>query len=303
MFYESDPQDRVLAMLRIEQFRRRYRPTKTTTKMLFAVNFSSQPLDHFLSSDNPQQDVGERVVVHDPSQWSGQTPPPPHVIRAAEHLHRALHVIQDAAAVWYPEPLASVFRAVHGDAIHSVRYGAPTQVVNAMCNLYSAVFAALFNHILAGVDLRDLEGLATQMMRRSSPEYQQFVGDVLNTAMMHSAFQRTPAQRGPATGNTQRTQGAGRQHQGVRQGAVPRRADNDGQAVARVPQQPVLPPNIRSQVPTRGGKEFCMRFQTMVDCDFVRCPRIHELVQIPQTVIEWVEGKHGSLKSDHPSFL
>jgi hypothetical protein len=54
-------------MFQHEHFRNRY-VTKVTTKMLYADDFSGQPLDHFLSSQDAGPDRQERTVVHDNTQ-------------------------------------------------------------------------------------------------------------------------------------------------------------------------------------------------------------------------------------------
>ncbi|EGZ05376.1 hypothetical protein PHYSODRAFT_534114 [Phytophthora sojae] len=133
-------------MLQRERLRGRYRVTKVSIKMLYAVKFHSRPIDHFLSSE----DAGDRTVVHDDTLWGGQEPAPAHVIRRADHLHRVLHVIQDAAAEWYPSAVVDVFRAVHGHALHHVPRPAPLQLLSAMCNLYQAVSSSLFEDIRHG---------------------------------------------------------------------------------------------------------------------------------------------------------
>jgi hypothetical protein len=111
--------------------------------------------------------------------------------------------------------------------------------------------------------------------------------------------------RGPATRSTAsapraqapRASGSTRSYQ-----AVSHPVQQGGLAAPRPSNSTAIPPQIRGLVPTRAGEMFCMRFQTMKDCDFRDCRRWHELTPIPPAVVTWVENKHGSLKSDHPSF-
>ncbi|EGZ14432.1 hypothetical protein PHYSODRAFT_422160, partial [Phytophthora sojae] len=127
--------------------RGRYRVTKVSIKMLYAVNFHSRPIGHFLSSEDAGGVRQDWTVVHDDTLWGGHETVPAHVIRRADHLHRVLHVIQDAAAEWYPSAVADIFRAVHDHALHHVPKSAPLQLLNAMCNVYQAVFSGLFEDI------------------------------------------------------------------------------------------------------------------------------------------------------------
>ena len=265
-------------MLQVEQFRRRYRATKVTTKMLYAVDFHTRPLDHFLQSADGSNVVEPRLVTHDSTQWSGSEPAPTHTIRQADQLHRALYAIQDAASAWYPEDLARVFRAVHNNATHHVQPWATETVINAMCNLYSAVFASLFNNILGGTPLHHLEGQAIQSMRRDSHEYQHYVGMVLSDAMMNSVFR--------GSGARPRARSPPRQRHGRRNppGGAPT----------------VIPPHLRAQIPSVGGRLVCLRLQSMKDCDFRSCKHAHELVRLPDDVLRWLVAAHDSLKSDHP---
>ncbi|EGZ09716.1 hypothetical protein PHYSODRAFT_522604 [Phytophthora sojae] len=142
------PQDRVCSMLQRERFRNRYIVTKVTIKMLYAINFEGRPIDHFLFSEDPFNFAQGRFVIHDDTQWSGPDPAPLAQIRRADQLHHVLYVIQDAAAEWYTTDVARVFRTVHSDAVNNVPHLAPPQVINAMCNLYQAVFGELFDDIL-----------------------------------------------------------------------------------------------------------------------------------------------------------
>ncbi|RLN87605.1 hypothetical protein BBJ28_00015929 [Nothophytophthora sp. Chile5] len=135
-FLDMSTQDRVYSTLEHERFRRQYRVTKVTIKMLYALNFFNRPIDHFL----PLEDIGGhqqgRKVIHDDAQWVGPEPAPLYQIRRAEQLHHVLHVTQDVAAARYPADVTDVSRSVHGHAIHHVPRSTPIQVVNVMCNLY-----------------------------------------------------------------------------------------------------------------------------------------------------------------------
>ncbi|ETN01497.1 hypothetical protein PPTG_24051 [Phytophthora nicotianae INRA-310] len=165
------PQDKVCAMLQHERFRNRYHITKVAVKMLYAVNFHSRPIDHFLSSEDPSTFHQDRTVVHDDGQWGGVEPGPRFHIRQADQLHHVLHVIQDATAEWYPADVAAIFRAVHGDAVHQ------------------AVFEGLCNVVLYRVDSRDFMERALRILRPKSREYQHFyVHRVLRDAMMRTVF-------------------------------------------------------------------------------------------------------------------
>jgi hypothetical protein len=152
-------------------------------------------------------------------------------------------------------------------------------VINAMCNLYSAVLSTLHNSILSGTPLHQLEGQAARAMQRDSPEYHQYVGIVLSDAMMSSVFRAGP-------GPTRRQPPS----QGRRPGRQPTPST----------QSSVIPAAIRGQIPTSDGRSVCLRFQVMKDCDFPRCSHDHVLTTLPGDVLKWVEAHHGALKSDHP---
>jgi hypothetical protein len=275
-------------MLQAELFRCRYLATKVTTKMLFAVDFGSRPLDHFLALDEDLV-LERRLVQHDTSLWSGADPAPRRHIDSPSHLQRALYAIQDASVVWYPDDLARVFRTVAGHSAHALPPWASSTQVSAMCNLYSAVFASLSASLRSGADLRRLDAVAQGMLHRDSAQYQRYVGQVLTDAVMHAvlrdptALSRVAAPARPPAHPTARA----------------RRSNPPG---GRGPQQPVVPAHLRSQIPALNGTEYCLRFQTMKDCDFPKCKREHALTPLTPGVKAWLEGAHGSLKSDHPSF-
>ncbi|RLN89746.1 hypothetical protein BBJ28_00016057 [Nothophytophthora sp. Chile5] len=191
-FRAMPTQDRVCSMLQHERFRGIYRVTKVTVKMLYAVNFDSRPIDHFLSSEDPVAYASDRTVIHEDTQWGGAELPSAHQIRRADQFHHVLYAIQDAAAEWYPMDVVAVFCAVHSHAVRDVPGTAPPQEIHAICNLYSAVFSALFDEILHRVHSRDLLDRALQALRRDSPVYQRFVARVLDDDV-HRAVLRTPA--------------------------------------------------------------------------------------------------------------
>ncbi|KAL3669217.1 hypothetical protein V7S43_005600 [Phytophthora oleae] len=161
--------------------------------MLYTVNFGRRPIDYFLSSEDPFDYAQGRAVIHDDTQWSGPEPAPLSQIRRADQLHYVLYVIQDAAAEWYPDDVAMVFRTVHGDAVNNVPHAAP-QVINTMCNLYQAAFGELFDDILHHVPSRDLNSRAHRVLRRDSSAYQQYVARVLNDAVVHTVLQGPPSE-------------------------------------------------------------------------------------------------------------
>ncbi|KAE9305491.1 hypothetical protein PR003_g21479 [Phytophthora rubi] len=283
-FLNMSPQDRVCSMFQHERFRNRYRVTKVTTKMLYSVDFSSRPLDHFLSSEEPGAYQQERTVVHDDTLWGGAEPGPPFQIRQADQLHRVLQVIQEAAAEWYPPDLAVVFRTIHGDAIHNVPQQAPTQVVHAWCNLYQAVLGELFNDVLNGEHSRDLNPRALRILSSDSREHQVYISRVLNDAVMRSVFD------GATTKHR-------REQQPRHRRAVQARSS---QTRGHRPETTVIPPDTRAQIPLVNGTQVCIRFQAASDCSFPTCRHAHVLQRLPPAVLQWVTSRHGALKSNHP---
>ncbi|KAE9223605.1 hypothetical protein PF005_g6244 [Phytophthora fragariae] len=137
--------DRVSAIQHHETLRNRYRVTEVTAKMIFAVNFGTRPLDHFLPP--PAQSGGRRSVTHDSATWgSGDTVPVAHIISISD-LRRALSRIYEAAVEWYPRPVAEVFSIVHANATKDTSDNAPRDLVYATINLYTLVFTRLFQSI------------------------------------------------------------------------------------------------------------------------------------------------------------
>ncbi|KAG3078167.1 hypothetical protein PI125_g21055 [Phytophthora idaei] len=221
--------DRVCTIHRQESFRGRYRVAKPTTNILFSVDFFSRPFYHFLSSEHTGGYRQDRAVVHDDSLWGGSEPAPTLQIRRADQFHQALHTIQEAVALWYPFDLAAVFRLVHGDATQNVAVSAPAPLVNAMCNLYQAVFSNLFEDILNGVPLSGLSSRTYRALRSDSPEFQRFVSRVVNDAVVQSVFstQSTGGPRGPQSRDAYRQGGARQLVDGFFHRASRMRVDHD----------------------------------------------------------------------------
>ncbi|GLD93423.1 hypothetical protein PINS_up002015 [Pythium insidiosum] len=287
LFYASDPHDRICTLRRVEQFRARYRVSKVTTKMLFSVNFFTCPIDHFLSSADGDRYVQERVVTHDSTHWGGAEPAPTHTITRADQLQRALYVIQDAATQWYTDSVARVFRAVLHDATTNIVPAATPQIINAMMNLYVTVFSTLFANLLAGTNEWEFERIARRAMRRDSPEYQQYVNQVLSDAMMNAVF-RPIGQR-----HHDRPQGLFRPR--IQDARRPPPGGTGGPARGTV-----IPEPVRAQIPLQGGRSVCLRFQVQKGCDFPRCQHSHSLSTLPAAVLTWLVGAHGPLRRDHP---
>lgn len=290
-FTNMSAHDRACFMLQHECFRGQYHVTKVAIKMLYAVNFGSRPFDHFLSSEDPDSFYQDRSIVHDDAQWSGPEPSPRFQIRQADQLHHVLHVIQEAAAEWYPSDLAVVFRSVHGDAVHSVQHRSPPQVVHARCNLYQAVFGELFQDILHGIASRDLDRRACRMLSSDSPAYQRYVGRVLNDVVLQAVFPHS----GPAPRHRDGRFDLPARNRD-RQAARSRRPPNTGQRPTRT----VIPPVIRDLIPLVNGTQVCLRYQAATGCTFPRCPHVHQLHSLPSDVLRWVTDNHGALKGGHP---
>ena len=288
MYYAADAQDRIRNMHRVEQFRARYRVTKVTTKMLFAVNFVSRPIDHFLSTSDGDQYLHQRVVTHDGTQWGGAEPAPAHTISTAAQLQRVLYTIQDAATIWYPDAVGRVFRTVLNHANHNITANANVAVVNAMMNLYTSVFSTMFSTVLSGADLWELEGSAQRTLRPDSQEYGQYVRQPLNEVVMGAVFRPVGQQLAQAYGR-QRANDQRRPPGGGPPGGGP-----------NGPRPPKVPPQIRAQIPVVNGKQVCLRFQGARDCDFPRCQHTHTLVNLPAAVLQFINDAHGALKREHP---
>eukprot|EP00644_Phytophthora_capsici_P008229 jgi/Phyca11/17207/fgenesh1_pg.PHYCAscaffold_26_\ len=210
-----------------------------------------RPFDHFLSSEDPGGYRQDRTVVHEDSQWGGSEPAPAFTIRRADQLHQVLHVLQEAAMEWYPSDVAAVFRTVHGDAVQNVPLAAPKELLNAMCNLYQAIFSNLYDDLLHDVDPRDLNGHALRELRQDSPSYQRFVTRVLNAAVVQSVFPGSPISA-PRRRQVRGTSRPDRSRQTARSsGPTSRRPDTSST---------IIPAGIRTQIPVVNGKQVCIQY-------------------------------------------
>ncbi|EGZ21160.1 hypothetical protein PHYSODRAFT_329180 [Phytophthora sojae] len=141
--------DRVSAIQHHETLRNRYRVTKVTAKMIFAVSFGTRPLDHFLPP--PAQSGGRHSVTHDSATWgAGDT----------------------------------VFSIVHADAANDTWDNAPRDLVYAMINLYTLVFTRLFQSIQDDHHASVLADEARATLSHSSPDYIRLVRQIIDTALM-----------------------------------------------------------------------------------------------------------------------
>jgi hypothetical protein len=180
-FMNYDTQDRVTNMLQTERFRGQYHASKTTTKMLYAVDFFTRPLDHFLPPTDPAR--------HDDTQrWGEEEQLPPNTISRPDQLHSVLHAIVSATTEWYPNDIAQVFRTVLNQATRQVRSHTTQPVLHAFIKLYTAVFKNLYENITEQVPLRELEGHAIRMLRDDSHAYRSLVTEVLHDAMINRIF-------------------------------------------------------------------------------------------------------------------
>ncbi|KAI9998038.1 hypothetical protein PInf_002372 [Phytophthora infestans] len=142
--------DRVSTILHEETRRGQYRVTKVTAKMVFAVDFGTRPIDHFLPPS--AHGNGGRTVVHDSSTWTSGDSVPGGLITSMDDLRATLQCIREVATEWYPRDIVDVFAAVCADATSRVLNNAPTGLVHAMINLYSHVFSRLFIAISQNAD-------------------------------------------------------------------------------------------------------------------------------------------------------
>lgn len=113
-----------------------------TAKMIFAVNFGTCPLDHFLPV--PVQGEGSRHVTGASATWaSGDTNP----VTSIEELRQTLFCLRDVATELYPDVVTDVFGAVHTDPLSRLLDVARESLVDAMVTLYTPVFTTLFQWI------------------------------------------------------------------------------------------------------------------------------------------------------------
>jgi hypothetical protein len=269
------PHDRICRILQHERARGRYRASKVTSKMLYAVDFSSRPLDYFMASSDSMHPRALRSVEFDASHWGSKESRPEARISTARQLQGTLYNIQDAANEWYPFHVAQAFSAVHGDSLAHVPQDAISVHVTAMCNLYTAVFAQLFRDIQRRVAADTLATRARRMMDRDSSEYRHCVTEVLDDYFRRERASDTGRRPPPRP---------------QRPGPGPRPNNNSQK----------IPADLKAMMPKVNGRPVCLRFQTQKDCDFPQCRHLHSLVALPQRLLDWSRTKHGALKAGHP---
>ncbi|KAE8981113.1 hypothetical protein PR002_g23922 [Phytophthora rubi] len=274
--------DRVSAIQHHETLRNRYRVTKVTAKMIFAVNFGTRPLDHFLPP--PAQSGGRRSVTHDSATWgSGDTVPGAHIISISD-LRRALSRIYEAAVEWYPRPVAEVFSIVHANATKDTLDNAPRDLVYATINLYTLVFTRLFQSIQDDNHASVLADEARATLSHSSPDYIRLVRQVIDTALVDTWARQI--EYGSSTS---------RRFEARSRAGGPQRGTQHHQSRTTVPSE------ILAKVPKKGSTSICLRFQTQKGCDFPNCKNVHELTLLPVEVFQYATAKHGSFKENHPN--
>ncbi|KAE9353474.1 hypothetical protein PF008_g4979 [Phytophthora fragariae] len=274
--------DRVSAIQHHETLRNRYRVTEVTAKMIFAVNFGTRPLDHFLPP--PVQSGGRRSVTHDSATWgSGDTVPVAHIISISD-LRRALSRIYEAAVEWYPRPVAEVFSIVHANATKDTSDNAPRDLVYATINLYTLVFTRLFQSIQDDNHASVLADEARATLSHSSPDYIRLVRQVIDTALVDTWARQI--EYGSSTS---------RRFEARSRAGGPQRGTQHHQSRTTVPSE------ILAKVPKKGSTSICLRFQTQKGCDFPNCKNVHELTLLPVEVFQYATAKHGSFKENHPN--
>ncbi|KAG2781795.1 hypothetical protein PC129_g9338 [Phytophthora cactorum] len=113
--------------------------------MIFAVSFSTRPLDYFLPP--PAQRGGRLSATHDSAtRGAGDTVPTEHIFSIID-LRLALSRIHEAAIARYPRPVAEVFAVVHAASLAEALDHAPQDPVHAKINLYTYGFTKLFEAI------------------------------------------------------------------------------------------------------------------------------------------------------------
>ncbi|KAI9981641.1 hypothetical protein PInf_009474 [Phytophthora infestans] len=100
--------DRVADIQQRETLMNRYRVTKVTAKMIFAVSLGTRRLNHFLPP--PTHSGGGRSITHDPATWSSAATSPAAYIYSIKDLRLALSRFGEAAVEWYPRPVAESIR-------------------------------------------------------------------------------------------------------------------------------------------------------------------------------------------------
>eukprot|EP00644_Phytophthora_capsici_P011168 jgi/Phyca11/545541/estExt2_Genewise1Plus.C_PHYCAscaffold_180211 len=279
-FWQLSALDRVSTILHEETRRGQYRVTKVTAKMVFAVDFGTRPIDHFLPPS--AHGDGGRTVVHDSSTWTSGDTVPGGLITSMDDLRATLQCIREVATEWYPREIVDVFAAVCADATSRVLNNAPTGLVHAMVNLYTHVFSGLFIAISQNADPASLVDQARSVMASDSPDYLRLVRQVIDHGLISSwaQSQRSSSHRsnttayGPSTRPSARS-GSHRESRQTRQQVSP------------------VPEAIMQQIPKRNNKTVCLKFRS--------CKYAHDFEQLPEEVMTYATGKYGPLASGHPN--
>ncbi|KAG1699224.1 hypothetical protein DVH05_014141 [Phytophthora capsici] len=256
--------------------------------MVFAVDFGTRPVDHFLPPS--VHGDGGRTVVHDSSTWTSGDTVPGGLNASMDDLRATLQCIREVPTEWYPREIVDVFAAVCADATSRVLNNAPTGLVHAMDNLYTHVFSRRFIAISQNADPASLVDQARPVMASDSPDYLRFVRQVIDHGPISgwAQSQRSSSQRcnttayGPSARPPARS-GSNREPRQTRQQVSP------------------FPEAILQQIPKQNNKTVCLKFQTQQGCEFWSCKYAHSLEQLPEEVATYTTGKYGPLASGHPN--
>ncbi|POM79282.1 hypothetical protein PHPALM_3086 [Phytophthora palmivora] len=286
-FWRLSALDRVSFILNEERRRGLYRVTKVTAKMIFAVDFGTRPIDHFLPSS--AQSSGGRTVVPDSSTWASGDTLPSGSISSIHDLRSTLQCIHQVATEWYPEEVANVFSAVYYNSTSHVVNAVPPPMVYAMVNLYTHVFSRLCISISQNAHAASLVDHARSIMATNSPDYFRLVSQVVDRGLLSTWAQTADSTPRPPY----RTHGR----------SSHRRARMDPQRTPRhrSKQASPVPDSVLRQVPHHDDKLVCLKFQTQHGCDFRSCKYAHATVQLPAEAATYITGKHGPLANGHPN--
>ncbi|KAI9979667.1 hypothetical protein PInf_026331 [Phytophthora infestans] len=256
--------------------------------MVFAVDFGTRPIDHFLPPS--AHGDGGRTVVHDSSTWTSGDSVPGGLITSMDDLRATLQCIREVATEWYPREIVDVFAAVCADATSRVLNNAPTGLVHAMINLYTHVFSRLFIAISQNADPASLVNQARSVMASDSPDYLRLVRHIIDHGLISSwaQSQRSSSHRSNTTAYGPSTRPSA--HSGSH-----RESRQTRQQVSPVPEA------ILQQIPKRNNKTVCLKFQAQRGCEFRSCKYAHDLEQLPEEVVTYATGKYGPLASGHPN--
>lgn len=270
-YLSFSPHDCVTAIHRYEAQRGQYEVTKTTSKMIYAVDFHTREFEHFNIPAMDYRPIG-RAITHDGTRWNSTEEKAPNRITRGAHLIKALWIIKEVACEWYTAPVANAFTRVHESASKLVNDGDNAELLDAYVNFYNDATRAIYEWLL---EERPLSGIALMVKGRVAWGSQRYVEKI----------QEPMQRRQLALANTSLNN------------PPPAAPSKKKVSVSKVPEE------VRAATPRVGNspRQVCLSHNSNAKCTFTTCRRAHELVALPDVCVRWIVTARQGLVPGHPS--